>query len=560
MKQARQIFSRLILLSLLAGVLSSCDFEQLAEQPGGSGSRPLTEIEIAFDPNKARLFEELVSSFNSRAAVKVNASMLEIPEMLEAVASGDYVAVSPDSALWLDSFDKAWKVANPQASSIIGTTIRYATTPVVIATWRGREGELAAGGEGGWAALLERASRDPGYRWSHGSPRASASGMLALTAEFYAGARKTFGLTKADADREDVRRYVADIEKTIARYGGESDAALVEYLLREGEKALLAVVMPEASAFDFNQRSRAAKLYAIHPGEGTLMLDHPLVLLETADLTPDQRRAFLEFSRFVTSSEGQAIVVKHGYRPVDLAYDMEKSPLKGAGLSTQQPRLLQMPASGTLAHLQASWASGLKRRANIILVMDTSGSMSGEKLRRAKEAMASFIKQVPSDEERVGLVSFSSDFREVVPLGRLGDNRQQLLARTDQLTAEGNTAFYYSVWRAQSLLAQRKDPERINVVVAMTDGQENYSQNFSQRNITGVGLVPPITGANAKDVSPLVTALKLNGSGILVFAVAYGSDADLNVLSTLAGAFGGQAYRADPDTIGKLYELISHNF
>ncbi|MDP2935722.1 MAG: vWA domain-containing protein, partial [Dehalococcoidia bacterium] len=224
------------------------------------------------------------------------------------------------------------------------------------------------------------------------------------------------------------------------------------------------------------------------------------------------------------------------------------------------PRLLQMPASGTLAHLQASWASGLKRRANIILVMDTSGSMSGEKLRRAKEAMASFIKQVPSDEEHVGLVSFSSDFREVVPLGRLGDNRQQLLARTDQLAAEGNTAFYYSVWRAQSLLAQRKDPERINVVVAMTDGQENYSQNFSQRNIPGVGLVPPITGANAKDVSPLVTALKLNGSGILVFAVAYGSDADINVLSTLAGAFGGQAYRVDPDTIGKLYELISHNF
>jgi len=91
--------------------------------------------------------------------------------------------------------------------------------------------------------------------------------MLALVAEFYAGAGKTFGLGKADADREEVRRYVAQIERTIARYGGESDAALVEYLLGDGRRALSATVMPEASIFDFNQRSRGDKLYSIHPTE-----------------------------------------------------------------------------------------------------------------------------------------------------------------------------------------------------------------------------------------------------------------------------------------------------
>ncbi len=547
------------LLLLLIPSLVACSEGDIFGPDGGANT-PLKQINVAYDPNKAGLFEDLLKVYNTQAPVKVNGIELEIPDMLDAVSSGELVAVSPDSSVWLEGIDDAWRQANPDAPSIIGTTIRYATTPVVIATWRGREGELGAGKGGGWATLLQRASQDPGYRWSHGSPRASASGLLAVTAEFYAGAKKSFGLTKADADRQEVRSYVAQIEKTIARYGGESDAALVEYLLREGESALSATVMPEASVFEFNQRSRGARLYAIQPTEGTLMLDHPLVLLETADLTPDQRRAFLDFARFLGGSEGQAIVAKHGFRPVDLAYDMAKSPLASAGLSTLQPQLLQMPSPGILAYLKGAWASGLKRRANIILVMDVSGSMEGDKLGRARDALVSFLKQVPSDDERIGLVTFASDYQEKVPLGRLGDNRQQLLNAAEQLTAGGNTAFFYAVWRAYLSLSQRIDPDRINVVVAMTDGQENASKNFSQTEVFGVGRVPQIVAASAKDVSPLVRALKGTGAGIQVFTVGYGADADMTVLSPLAGSFGGQAYQADPATIRKLYELISQNF
>ncbi|TAK31640.1 MAG: VWA domain-containing protein [Chloroflexota bacterium] len=550
----KRLMPFLLVPLLLATLLTACG----GSDPSRDSS--LKEIKVAYDPNKAELFEDLLKTYNARASVKVRGQKLEIPQILEAIPAGDLIAVSPDSALWLESFDRAYQESHPETSSIIGTTVRYATTPVVIATWRGREGELGVAGERGWASLLQRSSRDVSYRWSHGSPRASASGMLALTAEFYAGAKKTFGLTKADADQEDVRRYVSEIEKTIARYGGESDAALIEYLLKEGPNALSAMVMPEASVFDFNRRSQNAKLYAIQPAEGTLMLDHPLVLLETANLTPEQRRAFLDFSRFLTGPDGQSIVVKHGYRPVDLAFDASKSPLGGQGLSTNQPRLLQMPSTGTLSYLRAAWSSGLKRRANIILVVDVSGSMEGEKLKRTREALTSFIKQVPSDEERVGLITFSSDVEEAVPLGRLGDNRQKLLSRADQLTAGGNTALFYAVWRAHRLLVQMNDAERINVVVAMTDGQENASSNFSGRNLSRVGTVPRITGNGATDVDPLRRALTQSGPGIQIFTVGYGAEVDLNMLSSLATSFGGQAYRADPETIRKLYELISQNF
>lgn len=546
-----------IISVLLGNLLASCEAEpSRVEQQTG----PLREIDVAYDPNKGRLFEELLSAYNAKAKVKVQGVKLEIPRMMEELAGGNLIAVSPDSSIWMESMDRAWQQANPGSSSVVGTTVRYATTPVVIATWQGSEAELGPEGERGWSTLLRRASGDSGYRWSHGSPRASASGMLALVAEFYAGAGKGFGLTKADADREDVRSFVTEIEGTIARYGGESDAALVEYLLAEGQKALSAMVMPEASVFDFNERSRSAKLFAVHPAEGTLMLDHPLILLERPDLTPEQRRAFLDFARFLTGPEGQALVMKHGYRPVDLAMDMGDSPLAGQGMSTAQPGLLQMPSSGVLTYLRQSWASGLKRRANIVLVVDISGSMNGDKLDRTQEALLSFIEQVPSDEERVGLITFSSDVQELVPLARLGDNRRQLRSEVDELRAEGNTAMYYAVWRAYRLLAQNPDPERINVVVAMTDGKENASRNFSQRNVPGVGQVPNISARDERSTRPLVDALRAEGEGILLFTVGYGSDADLEVLRSMASPFGGQSYRADTDTIKRLYELISQNF
>jgi hypothetical protein len=47
---------------------------------------------------------------------------------------------------------------------------------------------------------------------------------------------------------------------------------------------------------------------------------------------------------------------------------------------------------------------------------------------------------------------------------------------------------------------------------------------------------------------------------VLVFTVAYGADADLEALQQLADMGNGQAYASDPETIGKLYELLSAFF
>jgi Ca-activated chloride channel family protein len=168
--------------------------------------------------------------------------------------------------------------------------------------------------------------------------------------------------------------------------------------------------------------------------------------------------------------------------------------------------------------------------------------MEGQKLADAKEALLTFVAQIEGDQERVGLIEFSSDVQETVPLGMLGSNRAQLENRIGHLRADGNTALLDAVDMAYTRLRALHDEERINAVVVMTDGRENCS---------AIGL------------RELTRKLRLSGETgvpVVVFCIAYGSDADLDTLDTIAEATGGQTRRGDPETIAELYKILSSYF
>ena len=101
--------------------------------------------------------------------------------------------------------------------------------------------------------------------------------------------------------------------------------------------------------------------------------------------------------------------------------------------------------------------------------------MEGEKLDNAKLALRTFLAQIPSDQERVGLVEFNSGVANIIELDTLGQNRTLLTETVDALKAGGNTALLDAVRTAYVRLQRQADPERINAIVAMTDGKENAS-------------------------------------------------------------------------------------
>jgi Ca-activated chloride channel family protein len=520
-----------------------------------------TALTVAYSPEMEQTFAALVSSFNDQRAkapdgqvMVVRAVALDPEAMVNAVLDGsaEFQAITPDSSVWLGQLDQAWSKARGGDAAAVGETVRYAVSPVVIAMWEGLAREIGWPDRPiSWQDLLTRAQQDPDFRWSHPSTN-STSGLLATLAAFYAGAGKTRGLTIEDVQAQSTLDYVAALEKTVRFYGEGNEPAIIERALAEGQSFLDAFVVQEQMVVYFNTRrpTEREKLVALYPAEGALWEDHPLALLETGSLTPYQRQVFAALRDYLLTPESQRFVLGQGFRPADVsvALDAPDSPLTAVnGVDPAEPKTaLQIPSAGVIEVVRNVWWY-TKRHTNVYLVADTSGSMSGEKLAQAQVALRAFLDQIQGDVERVGMVQFSTWPNLLVPLAELGQNRATLEAEVARLEAAGDTALLDAVLMAYRELQELGDTERINAIVAMTDGRENAS-SVSLRSLVRElqGKTDSLSGGNQVPV--------------VIFCIAYGSDADMETLQAIAEATGGQVRMGDLETIQDLYKVLSTYF
>jgi Ca-activated chloride channel homolog len=501
---------------------------------------PEDTLVLAYSQDKEDLFLELVNAYNltrDEGTPPIHPVPVKMEEMMRRVSDGWYGAVSPDSSIWVSQIDQNWQAANPDASPLVGTIERYALSPMVIAMLEDRAIEIGyPETDLGWVDLVELAQNDAGFRWSHASA-STATGLLTLTAEFYAATSKLDNLTVADIESEDALEFVTEIEATVNRYGAESEDRVITRNLAAGGRLLDAFVTQEQKVIFFNQNSPNTKLVAIYPEEGTFWMDHPLILLDGDWVTDAQRRVFRNFATFVTEAEQQSLVLEQGYRPADISVplDSDGSVLREEfNIDTDEPQtLLQVPSPRVIDAIQDAWLL-TKRPANIVLVVDVSGSMEGEKLAGVKGALLSFIDQIESERDHVALVAFSDNASLLQPLGPLDNDR--MVASIRELQSGGGTMLYDAIAFAIEHLDQQEDENRAQVIVAMTDGQSD-------------GIVETIE-----------RQLDQNEGTTIIYTVAYGADADLSVLQRIAQIGEGQAYPSDPETISQLYTLLSEYF
>ncbi|MFN2290149.1 MAG: VWA domain-containing protein [Anaerolineae bacterium] len=508
---------------------------------------------IAYSPEKEEVFQALVDGFNEQGfetpdgeAMRIEAIVLSPEAMVNSVLTGEAVfhAMAPDSSIWLGQLDEEWSAQTGTDALAVGETVRFAVSPVVIAMWEDVAREMGwPEGSIGWQDLLSRAQLDPDFRWSHAST-SSASGLLATLAEFYAGAGKSRGLTIEDVQAQETLDYVAALEKTVRYYGEGNEPAIIQQALDEGPGFLDAFVVQEQMVVYFNtHRQGQPRLVAVYPREGALWEDHPLALLETRDLTSLQRQAFAQFRDYLLSPEAQQLVLRHGYRPANLTTPLDSagSPLtQENGIDWTQPETtLQVPNASVVKVVRDVWWY-TKRHTNVYLVVDTSGSMRGEKLGQAQIALDVFLEQIQGDVERVGLIQFASGVNTVVYLDEVGNNRGALQAAVAGLRAEGDTALLDGVYEAYRGLEELADTERINAIVVMTDGQENNSAISLRRLVSELQEQSPVP--------------------VVVFCIAYGDDADIATLQAIAEPTGGQVREGTLETIRDLYKILSTYF
>ncbi|MCL2778778.1 MAG: VWA domain-containing protein [Polyangiaceae bacterium] len=121
-----------------------------------------------------------------------------------------------------------------------------------------------------------------------------------------------------------------------------------------------------------------------------------------------------------------------------------------------------------------------KERAPISLavVLDTSGSMEGEKINEAKRSVLELLAQMRDDDE-IALVRYSDSSELLQPLARVGSVRSPLASRIRELFAGGGTNIPRGL--SEGLTALRaSNGDRVRRVVLVSDGLDSTRAQAEQ--------------------------------------------------------------------------------
>lgn len=150
----------------------------------------------------------------------------------------------------------------------------------------------------------------------------------------------------------------------------------------------------------------------------------------------------------------------------------------------------------------------------LVIVLDRSGSMAGNKLSLAKEAAARSVSLL-RDEDTLGFIAFDDRPWEIVKTAPL-KNKEKVMEKIRSISPGGGTEIYSSLERAYEELQEQKLQRKH--IILLTDGQSAMNHDYD-----------------------LLVEEGKEGN-ITLSTVALGSDADHTLLEELAENGGGRYY------------------
>ena len=517
------------------------------------------KVSFAYSPEKEPLVLPLIKSFN-RERTEVDGRPVFIEGM--NVSSGDAesriakgtfkpIAWSPASSLWgrLLNFEADQPYTAEEAPAIV-------RSPLVIAMWEPMARALGYPKKKlGFADVLRLSTSGKGwaefgrpefgdFKLVHTSPDFSTSGLSFVVAEYYAALGKKEGLTEQDIENGAARKRVRDIERSIVHYG-DTTLFIANQLHKEGPGYASAIAMEEVTLLQYNRdRKGGQKLVAIYPEEGTFDSDSPFFTLKAPWVSAEQAAGAKAFQQYLAEEITPEVASKAFFRPANRETEPVAPITAANGADPKQPeRVLALPEPRVLAAIKKAWRRD-RKPANIMLVVDTSGSMNAQgRLSQAKAGLEVFFRGV-EPQDSVGLTIFSDQIQPLIEPAPLSKNRAELRERVRGLIAEGGTAFYDATVESFDAVRAQKAKDRINAVVLLTDGDDTDSR---------------------RNLDEVVAHLKAQGDSanrVGVFTIAYSSGATgaRAQLAQISAASGAKSYEGKTENIESIYREISSFF
>jgi Ca-activated chloride channel family protein len=155
--------------------------------------------------------------------------------------------------------------------------------------------------------------------------------------------------------------------------------------------------------------------------------------------------------------------------------------------------------------------------ANVSIVLDKSGSMTGQKIQYAIDAAIKALNMLgPND--IVSVITYDDTVRVLVPATKL-DDREFIYTKISQIRAGGSTALFAGVSKGAAEVRKFLDRNHVNRVILLSDGLANVG--------------PSSPG----DLADLGTSL--GREGIAVTTIGLGLDYNEDLMTKLAQASDG---------------------
>lgn len=541
--------TRALLLLAAAALVASCGTQGVGQGASGPPANAVT-VTVAYSPEKEGWLTERIAAFNaSRARVDGRPIYVEGVNKSSGAARTEIrsgalhvTAWSPSASTWLEVLRQ--ESGNPNVAASSSSLV---LTPVVISMWKPMAEALGYPDTPiGWGDMLALINDPQGwgahghpewgrFSWGHTDPEISTTALSTLLAEFYAATGKQRGLTAADVQRPESQQFIRDLGRGIKHYGYNT-LVFSENMRKFGTSYISAFPMEEITLIDFNKKAPQTPLVAIYPREGTFWHDNPFIVLASA---PEiEQRAAAQLYSFLLTPESQRLAMGYGFRPANPDVPLADPISPAYGVQPQGVRsVLPVPAADVIVAAKNTWAQN-RKRADIVLVVDVSGSMEGEKIELVKAGLEAFLARI-LPEDRVGLVSFASSATVETPAAPLGENRIPLSDAIGRLRAQGKTAVYDGLMAGKQLLdaLPPTDEERIRAIVLLSDGQDNASATTFER-----------------------LRQEFDESGISIFPVAYGKDADTAALEQIVEFSRTLLVQGGEGDIGTIFDNLSRYF
>jgi Ca-activated chloride channel family protein len=307
---------------------------------------------------------------------------------------------------------------------------------------------------------------------------------------------------------------------------------------QRGPTFLGAAIVYESSVVTYGSGDSDSNLdlIPIYPFEGTYIATNP-ACINTAAIAEAQEAAAL-LRDYLLQPEAQQLALANGLRPVNDQVP-PGPPLDTAhGVDLSQPeRVFEPPGVETLYAVQEVWQAA-RKDINLVLLLDISGSMEGDKMENMRRAAIQFVEQMGQD-DLLTLIAFSTRPTAYAQQAQVGSARAEIIKIITGLQAGGDTALYDAIGLGSQVIAKSTSSQTSNALIVLTDGMDTSSSEFS----FDPRLIEVATANNTT-----------------VFAIAYGDDADKELLGNLAQQANGNFYLGNDANIGAIYQEMSAAF